>query len=75
MREDFQALVQQRRSLCAAIVAQATKRGDVRKRVDPDLVLELISGAIFYGKLFGEPADAAYVQRAVDAVLDGILAG
>ena len=74
MRKDFQAFVQQRRSLCAGIVAQARKRGDVRRSVDPDLVLDLISGAMFYQKLFyDEPPDAAYVKRTVDAVLDGIL--
>jgi hypothetical protein len=34
----------------------------------------LISGSIFYRKLFSdEEADTAYVERAVDAVLDGIL--
>jgi len=74
MRTDFQAFVQQRRAMCADIVARARKRGEVRKSVDPDLVLDLISGAIFYQKLFyDEPADAAYVKRAIDAVLDGIL--
>ena len=75
MRKDFQALIQQRRSLCAEIVAQARKRGEVRKSIDPDLVLDLISGAIFYQKLFADDAaDARYVERAIDAVLDGILA-
>lgn len=75
MRADFDALVELRRSLCAAMVAQAKKRGDLRKSVDPDMVLDLISGALFYRKLFrDEPADAAYVKRAIDAVLDGILA-
>jgi AcrR family transcriptional regulator len=75
MREDFDALVELRRSLCAAMVAQAKKRGDLRKGVDPDMVLDLISGALFYRKLFrDQPADAAYVKRAIDAVLDGILA-
>jgi AcrR family transcriptional regulator len=74
MRKDFQAFIQQRRSLCAEIVAQARKRGEVRKSFDPDLVLDLISGAMFYRKLFGDdPADDAYVKRTVDAVLDGIL--
>jgi AcrR family transcriptional regulator len=74
MRKDFQAMIQQRRSLCAEIVAQARKRGEVRKSVDPDLVLDLISGSIFYRKLFSEAdADTAYVERAIDAVLDGIL--
>ena len=75
MREDFDALVELRRSLCAAMVAQAKKRGDLRKGVDPDMVLDLISGALFYRKLFrDQPVDAAYVKRAIDAVLDGILA-
>jgi len=74
MRKDFQALIQQRRSLCAAIVAKARQRGEVRKSVDPDLVLDLISGAIFYQKLFADgDADRRYVERAIDAVLDGIL--
>ncbi len=74
MRQDFQAMIQQRRSLCAGVVAQARKRGDVRKSIDPDLVLDLIAGSIFYRKLFSdEEADAAYVEQAIDAVLDGIL--
>jgi AcrR family transcriptional regulator len=74
MRKDFQAMIQQRRSLCADVVAQARKRGEVRKSIDPDLVLDLISGSIFYRKLFSdEEADAAYVEQAIDAVLDGIL--
>jgi AcrR family transcriptional regulator len=74
MRKDFQAMIQQRRSLCADIVAQARKRGEVRKSVDPDVVLDLIAGAIFYRKLFYDgPADAAFVKVTVDAVLDGIL--
>ena len=64
MRKDFQAFIQQRRSLCADIVAQARKRGEVRKSIDPDLVLDLISGAIFYRKLFSDDeADAAYVEH------------
>lgn len=74
MRKDFQAMIQQRRSLCADVVAQARQRGEVRKRIDPDLVLDLISGSIFYRKLFSdEEADTAYVEQAIDAVLDGIL--
>ena len=64
MRKDFQAMVQQRRSLCAEIVAQARQRGEVRQSIDPDLVLDLISGSIFYRKLFSDDeADAAYVER------------
>lgn len=75
LRKDFQAMIQQRRSFCAEIVAQARERGDVREDVDPDLVVDLISGSIFYRKLFSdEEADAAYIEQAVDAVLDGILA-
>jgi len=74
MRKDFQALIQQRRSLCGDIVAQAKKRGELRKGVDPDTVLDLIGGAIVYRKLFSdEEVSAKYVEHAVDAVLDGIL--
>jgi hypothetical protein len=74
LRKDFHVFIQQRRSLCADIVARARTRGEVRKSVDPDLVLDLIAGALFYRKLFyDEPADAAFVKRTVDAVLDGIL--
>ena len=74
LRKDFHAFIQQRRSLCADIVARARARGEVRKSVDPDMVLDLISGAMFYKKLFyDEPADDAYVKRTIDAVLDGIL--
>lgn len=74
MRTVFQAMIQQRRSLLADVVAQARLRGEVRERIDPDLVLDLISGSIFYRMLFSdEPADATYVERAVDAVLAGVL--
>jgi AcrR family transcriptional regulator len=75
VRGDFQAFVQQRRSLCAAIVANAKARGELRAGVDPDLVLDLISGPMFYQLLFGDgPPRPAYIERVIDAVLDGILA-
>ena len=74
MRDDFQRVIQGRRAMCAEIVEQAKKRGEVRKGIDPDMVLDLIGGAIFYRKLFArDPADAAYVKRTINAVLDGVL--
>jgi AcrR family transcriptional regulator len=75
MRKDFQRVIDRRRAMCAEIVQQAKKRGELRKSIDPDMVLDLISGAIFYRKLFArDPADARYVRRVIDAVLDGVLA-
>jgi AcrR family transcriptional regulator len=75
MRADFQRLVNARRALCAEVIDRAKQRGVVRKTVDPDLVLDLIGGAIVYRKLFrDEHTDAKVIQAAIDAVLDGILA-
>jgi AcrR family transcriptional regulator len=74
MRADFQRLVQTRRAMCAGVIQRAQKRGEVRKAIDPDLVLDLIGGAIVYRKLFREEAtEAKVIEAAVDAVLDGIL--
>ncbi len=74
MRADLQRLVGARRAVVADVLAQAKRRGEVRKDVEPDLVLDLIGGSIVYRKLFrDEGADSTVIGAAVEAVLDGIL--
>lgn len=75
MAEHFAATLERRRSMCGEAVHRAADRGDLRDGIDPELVIELVSGPIFYRKLFtATPADDAYVERVVDAVLRGVLA-
>jgi hypothetical protein len=74
MAESFQRLITARRSVCGVAVQRAADRGDLRDDVDVDLVIDLVSGAIFYRKLFAlSTSDRAHVGRIVDAVLFGVL--
>lgn len=71
----FQRVVAERRAVCGRAVRRAEARGELKPGIDADLVIDLISGPIFYRKLIAfDPADAAYVERVVDAVLGGVLA-
>ena len=74
MAESFQRIITARRSVCGVAVQRAADRGDLRPDVDVDLVIDLVSGAIFYRKLFAlSTSDRAHVERIVDAVLHGVL--
>jgi AcrR family transcriptional regulator len=74
MAESFQRIITARRSVCGIAVQRAADRGDLRPDVDVDLVIDLVSGAIFYRKLFAlASSDRAHVERIVDAVLHGVL--
>lgn len=62
----------ERRRAGRALIEQAVERGELRP-VDPDLVVQLLTGFLFYRRLVGgEPADDALVAEVVDLVLTGI---
>ena len=75
MAEHFAITVERRRSMCGKAVYLAAERGELREGIDPEFVIDLVSGPIFYRKLFSAtPADDAYVEAVIDAVLRGVLA-
>lgn len=74
LAEHLRHAVAGRRSVCGEVIRRAERRGELRDGVDADLVVDLVSGPIFYRKLITfDPADDAYVARVVDAVLGGVL--
>jgi len=62
-----------RRRVAAEILQRGVDRGEIRPDVDPDEVVDLLIGPIFYRQLVaGRPAGPADVVRIVDMVLPGI---
>jgi AcrR family transcriptional regulator len=54
---------------------RAHARGDLREDVDRDLILDLIGSLVHYRTLFGHaPTTDAEIERAVEALLQGIAA-
>jgi AcrR family transcriptional regulator len=73
MREYFLTIVAERRRVCAAVVYRAKQRGELRKGVDVELVVDMLSSPIFYKKLIVfESATPKYIGNLVDAVLGGV---
>ena len=70
----FKRIVAERRSVCGEVVRRLEEQGRLKDGIDADLVIDLISAPLFYKKLIAfDPADTAYVERVVDAVLGGVL--
>lgn len=64
--------VTRRRASSAVVIERAIARGELPENVDSDLILDLLSGMLFYRTFFaGRAVDAASVGAAVDLVLDG----
>ena len=73
LREWFIDIVQARRKVCADVVYRAKKRGELKKGIDADLVVDMLNGPLIYKKLMMfDPADAKYIRNLVDAVLGGV---
>jgi AcrR family transcriptional regulator len=54
---------------------RARERGDLRADVEPELILDLIGSLVHYRALFGHaPTSDAEIERAVEALLQGIAA-
>jgi AcrR family transcriptional regulator len=70
MRDAQRDFVGRRRAHTIALVDRAIERGDLRADTDPAVLVDMISGPLFYRHLVtGEHTDAAYVDRLVDSVL------
>lgn len=54
------------------VIAEAVRRGELAATVDPDVVVDMLTGPIFYRRLVSrEPLDGDFVERVVDQVLAG----
>jgi AcrR family transcriptional regulator len=64
--------VSRRRATSVELIERGVARGELPADVDRDLLLDLLSGMLFYRTLFANRAvDAATIGAAVDLVLDG----
>lgn len=62
-----------RRQALREALMRASGRGDLRRDVDLELVVDLLSGPLFYRFLVtGQPVDDGYTRRLVDTLLQGI---
>lgn len=67
------ALVAQGRAAPLAVVRAAIDRGELRAEVDPVLVVDALSGALFFRQMMsGDRIDHEVVEQLVDVVLDGV---
>ncbi len=74
LADALQQVFTQRRTLALATLRRAQASGELRPGIDPELVIDQLSGALHYRMLLGDggPTDA-YAERLVDAVLEGAL--
>lgn len=70
----IRGLYQRRIRLAIELVERAIQRGELRAGTDPVLLLDQLAGALYYRVLItGTPVDDTYLERLVDAALDGAL--
>ena len=63
----------ERRAPARSLVHAAVERGELAAGTDPDLVVDLLVGPLFYRRLLAhEPVTADYVESVVDTVLAGL---
>lgn len=67
-----ESVVRARRDEVARIVRRGIDRGDLHPGADADLATELLVGPVYFRLMFGGELDAAFAERVVDAVLEGI---
>src|SRR5437763_12609770 len=73
--DGFHRLFTQRRAASRTTVEQAAAAGQLRPGVDPELLIDQVSGALHYRMMVsGEGPSDAYAERLVGAVLDGAMA-
>jgi AcrR family transcriptional regulator len=74
LADAFTRLYTQRRTAAMATIQRAQAAGELRASVDPDLLIDQLSGALHYRMLLrGEGPTDAYAERLVDAILEGAL--
>lgn len=63
-----------RREVFAKVLERAKSRGEIQKDADIDLIIDLVSGSLYYALIFKptpEPV-AAYMRRTINLLLKGI---
>jgi AcrR family transcriptional regulator len=76
MNQQLRAFTMARRQVARAAVVRGMERGQLPPDIDPDDVLDLLGGPIFWRLLTGGMvADAAFITWMVDTVLAGVRAG
>jgi AcrR family transcriptional regulator len=71
----FSALFAERRAAAFQAVDRGIARGQLRADVDRAVLIDQLAGALYYRLLItGDPLDAAYVRRLVEAGLQGAAA-
>jgi AcrR family transcriptional regulator len=74
LAEAFMQLYTERRKVVRETLARASAAGDLRPGVDPDMLIDQLSGALHYRMLLrGEGPSDAYAERLVDSILQGAL--
>jgi AcrR family transcriptional regulator len=74
VKEAFNRLYVQRRAAALETIQRAQAAGELRPDLDPELLIDQLSGTLHYRLLLGGdgPTDS-YAERLVDTVLDGAL--
>jgi hypothetical protein len=60
------------RTALLAELAEQVERGEVRPGIDPDLLFDIVNGAMLYRALLGAPIDESVAEAVVDLVLGGV---
>lgn len=75
LADGFHRLFVQRRAAALETVERAAAAGQLRRGVDPEVLIDQIAGSLHYRMLVsGEGPTDAYADRLVDGALDGALA-
>lgn len=73
VRDFVRRFAAERRAGPVALLRRAAARGELRPGTDPDAVVDLLAGAVFYRLLVtGGPLSPRAVDRLVDCALDGV---
>ncbi|MFP3900115.1 MAG: TetR/AcrR family transcriptional regulator [Acidimicrobiia bacterium] len=73
MREVLTQFMRERRRTGRVAVTRGIDRGELPQGTDPELVLDLVGGPVFYRLLVsGEPVDDRLIETVVDAGLAGV---
>jgi AcrR family transcriptional regulator len=70
LRERF---IDQRREAAREVIQRGINRGDLRRNVDPDLVIDTLYGALYYRFLVsGDPLPRTYADRLLDQFMSAL---
>lgn len=72
MKAFREAVFRPRMRIAADIARRGIERGQIRSDVDPDMVIELVSGSFLTRHLVGRPGDEAWLDDVLDTLWRGI---